>query len=42
MCLMEMTFVRPAHDRAISFDEIALKTSLTKSGTLIAEQQLYK
>jgi len=31
MCLMEMTFVRPAHDRAISFDEIALKTSLAKS-----------
>jgi len=31
MCLMEMTFVRPAHDRAISFDEIAQKTSLNKS-----------
>lgn len=31
MCLMEMTFVRPAHDRAISFDEIAEKTSLNKS-----------
>jgi len=31
MCLMEMTFVRPAHDRAISFDEIAQKTCLAKS-----------
>ena len=35
MCLMEMTFVRPAHDRAISFDEIAQKTCLGKSGTVL-------
>ena len=32
MCLMEMTFVRPANDRAITFDEIAQKTNLNKSG----------
>jgi len=31
MCLMEMTFVRPANDRAISFAEIAQKTNLDKS-----------
>ena len=29
---MEMTFVRPANDRAISFAEIAQKTNLDKSG----------
>jgi hypothetical protein len=32
MCLMEMTFVRPANDRALSFAEIAEKTNLAKSG----------
>jgi len=31
MCLMEMTFVRPANDRALSFAEIAEKTNLGKS-----------
>jgi len=31
MCLMEMTFVRPANDRAISFNEISEKTSLPKT-----------
>jgi 26S proteasome regulatory subunit N9 len=31
MCLMEMTFVRPPNDRAITFDEIAQKTNLNKS-----------
>lgn len=31
MCLMEMTFVRPANDRAISFAEIAEKTNLQKT-----------
>ena len=31
---MEMTFVRPANDRAISFAEIAQKTTLAPSGTL--------
>ena len=34
MCLMEMTFVRPANDRAISFAEIAQKTNLDKSGKM--------
>ena len=29
---MEMTFVRPANDRALSFAEIAEKTNLGKSG----------
>lgn len=32
MCMMEMTFVRPANDRAISFGEIAEKTNLRKQG----------
>ena len=31
---MEMTFVRPANDRAISFAEIAQKTNLDKSGKM--------
>ena len=37
MCLMEMTFVRPANDRAISFAEIAQKTNLDKSGKKMLE-----
>ena len=42
MCLMEMTFVRPAHDRAISFDEIAQKTSLNKSGKNLSLKKMRK
>ena len=34
---MEMTFVRPANDRAISFAEIAQKTNLDKSGKKMFE-----
>ena len=39
---MEMTFVRPAHDRAISFDEIAQKTSLNKSGKNLSLKKMSK